>query len=57
MDAALSLEQKAALVAGGGFWSTVEVPEAGIRSVVLTDGPHGVRRQVGGDTCTSSASV
>ena len=49
MDAALSLEQKAALVAGGGFWSTVEVPEAGIRSVVLTDGPHGVRRQVGGD--------
>ena len=49
MDAALSLEQKAALVAGGGFWSTLEVPEAGIRSVVLTDGPHGVRRQVGGD--------
>ena len=49
MDASLSLEQKAALVAGGGFWSTLEAPEAGIRSVVLTDGPHGVRRQVGGD--------
>ncbi|MCC6856806.1 MAG: glycoside hydrolase family 3 protein, partial [Microbacteriaceae bacterium] len=49
MDAALSLEQKAALVAGGGFWSTLEAPEAGILSVVLTDGPHGVRRQVGGD--------
>jgi len=49
MRAPLTLEQKAALVAGGGFWSTVGVPGAGIPSIVLTDGPHGVRRQTGSD--------
>ncbi|MFM9877013.1 MAG: glycoside hydrolase family 3 C-terminal domain-containing protein [Rhodoglobus sp.] len=49
MRPALSLEQKAALVAGRAFWSTAEMPDAGIQSVVLTDGPHGVRRQVTGD--------
>lgn len=43
----LSLEQKAALLSGQDFWSTRPVPEADIPSVVLTDGPHGVRRQVG----------
>ncbi|MET8976368.1 glycoside hydrolase family 3 C-terminal domain-containing protein [Streptomyces sp. NPDC004539] len=43
----LSLEQKAALLAGQDFWSTHPVPQAGLPSVVLTDGPHGVRRQVG----------
>ncbi|MBX3100596.1 MAG: glycoside hydrolase family 3 C-terminal domain-containing protein [Salinibacterium sp.] len=41
----LSLEQKAALVVGGGFWATASVEEAGILPVVLTDGPHGVRLQ------------
>ncbi|WP_416971747.1 glycoside hydrolase family 3 C-terminal domain-containing protein [Streptomyces sp. 4F14] len=43
----LSLEQKAALLAGQDFWSTLPVEEAGVPSVVMTDGPHGVRRQVG----------
>ncbi|MFJ9711283.1 glycoside hydrolase family 3 C-terminal domain-containing protein [Streptomyces sp. NPDC101234] len=43
----LSLEQKAALLSGQDFWSTRPVQDAGLPSVVLTDGPHGVRRQVG----------
>ncbi|WP_046732089.1 glycoside hydrolase family 3 C-terminal domain-containing protein [Streptomyces humi] len=43
----LSLERKAALLSGQDFWSTLPVADAGIPSVVLTDGPHGVRRQVG----------
>ncbi|MBZ3905495.1 glycoside hydrolase family 3 C-terminal domain-containing protein [Streptomyces griseiscabiei] len=43
----LSLEQKAALLSGQDFWSTRSVADAGLPSVVLTDGPHGVRRQVG----------
>ncbi|MFJ9566404.1 glycoside hydrolase family 3 C-terminal domain-containing protein [Streptomyces fuscichromogenes] len=43
----LSLEQKAALLSGQDFWSTHPVQDAGLPSVVLTDGPHGVRRQVG----------
>lgn len=41
----LTLEQKASLLSGRDFWSTQEV--TGIPSMVLTDGPHGVRRQDG----------
>jgi len=44
----LTLEQKASLLSGGDFWSTKALPEAGIPSIVLTDGPHGIRRQTGG---------
>ncbi|MEU9455830.1 glycoside hydrolase family 3 C-terminal domain-containing protein [Streptomyces sp. NPDC048277] len=43
----LSLEQKAALLSGQDFWSTHPLEDVGLPSVVLTDGPHGVRRQVG----------
>ncbi|OIJ65312.1 glycoside hydrolase family 3 C-terminal domain-containing protein [Streptomyces mangrovisoli] len=43
--AALSTTEQAALGSGADFWSTKEV--AGIPSLMLTDGPHGVRRQVG----------
>ena len=39
------LAAKAALLTGRDFWSTREGD--GIRSLVLTDGPHGVRRQDG----------
>lgn len=41
--AALTLEQKAALVQGADFWTTVAVPEIGLRSMTLSDGPAGVR--------------
>ena len=44
----LSLEEKAALLSGRDFWSTQPVERAGVRSLVLTDGPHGVRRQTAG---------
>ena len=43
----LSLEQKAALLSGRDFWSTQPIDAAGVPSIVLTDGPHGVRRQAG----------
>src|SRR6266702_712643 len=42
----LSLEQKAALLSGRDFWSTQPFDAARVPSIVLTDGPHGVRRQV-----------
>lgn len=45
--AQLPLEQKASLLSGRDFWSTKEIAEAGIASIVLTDGPHGIRRQKG----------
>lgn len=40
--AQLSIEEKAALVAGGTFWDTAAAP--GIPSIAVADGPHGVRR-------------
>lgn len=44
----LSLEEKANLLSGRDFWSTHSIEQAGVDTVVLTDGPHGVRRQVEG---------
>ncbi|MGY1747691.1 glycoside hydrolase family 3 C-terminal domain-containing protein [Modestobacter sp. SYSU DS0511] len=44
---ALPLERKARLLSGQDFWSTPPIEEAGLPSVVLSDGPHGVRRQAG----------
>ncbi|MGX5682346.1 glycoside hydrolase family 3 N-terminal domain-containing protein [Schumannella luteola] len=40
----LSLEQKLLLLEGVDAWQTNAVPERGIRSLFLTDGPHGVRK-------------
>lgn len=36
-----------ALTGGSDFWHTHAVPEAGLPEVMLTDGPHGVRKQAG----------
>ncbi|MDQ1527446.1 MAG: beta-glucosidase [Microbacteriaceae bacterium] len=46
MPAELSVIEKAAVVVGGGFWKTHAAP--GIRSVLIADGPHGLRKQEGG---------
>jgi beta-glucosidase len=46
--ATLSLESKASALSGGDFWSTQPLDEAGVPAVVLTDGPHGIRRQMEG---------
>lgn len=43
----LSLEEKAALTSGADFWTTKAVDHAGIPSVMMTDGPHGLRKQAG----------
>ncbi|CAN5167517.1 glycoside hydrolase family 3 C-terminal domain-containing protein [soil metagenome] len=46
----LTLDEKAALLTGAGFWSTVGIERAGIPAIEVTDGPHGLRRQrEGGD--------
>ncbi|WP_431074774.1 glycoside hydrolase family 3 C-terminal domain-containing protein [Microbacterium phyllosphaerae] len=45
----LSLEEKAALTSGADFWTTKSIDRVGIPSLMLTDGPHGLRKQ-GGDT-------
>ncbi|ROR96865.1 beta-glucosidase [Salana multivorans] len=43
----LSTLEKAALVSGASTWETRPVPRAGLPALVLTDGPHGIRRQLG----------
>ena len=44
---ALTLEEKASLTSGADFWTTKAVPSAGIPSIMMTDGPHGLRKQAG----------
>ncbi|MBO0981524.1 glycoside hydrolase family 3 C-terminal domain-containing protein [Microbacterium sp. SD291] len=44
----LTLEEKASLTSGADFWTTKAVERAGIRSIMMTDGPHGLRKQAGG---------
>lgn len=39
----LTLERKAALVQGADFWTTIPLPEIGLRAMTLSDGPAGVR--------------
>jgi beta-glucosidase len=41
----LNIEQKASLLSGRDWGSTKPIDEAGIRSVTMADGPHGVRFQ------------
>ena len=38
----LTLEQKAALLSGKDVWSTYAFPQAGVPSMVMSDGPHGL---------------
>ncbi|MFI7544920.1 beta-glucosidase [Actinoplanes sp. NPDC049599] len=41
--ARLTLEQKVSLLGGQDFWSLPAIPEIGLRSLVMSDGPIGVR--------------
>ncbi|GAB6090235.1 beta-glucosidase family protein [Spirochaeta dissipatitropha] len=43
----LSLEEKASLCSGKDFWTLKEIPDKGIPSIMVTDGPHGLRKQAG----------
>lgn len=44
----LTLEEKASLTSGLDFWHTKPVDSAGIPSIMVADGPHGLRKQAGG---------
>src|SRR5690625_838668 len=45
--AELTVEEKVAITSGANFWNTTPIPRLGVPSVMLTDGPHGVRKQGG----------
>lgn len=42
----LTLEEKAGLCSGADWWHTKEVKRLGIPSAMMSDGPHGLRKQV-----------
>jgi beta-glucosidase len=41
----LTLEEKASLCLGSDFWHTAPVERLGIPSIMVSDGPHGLRKQ------------
>ena len=43
----MSLEEKAAFCSGRDFWHTKAVERLGVPSVMMCDGPHGLRKQEG----------
>lgn len=56
--AKLTLEEKCYLLSGKDFWNTHAYKSKGVPSVMLSDGPHGVRKQEGaGDQLGLNGSV
>ena len=41
----LTLEEKIALVSGSDQWHTKDVPRLSIPAIMMSDGPHGLRKQ------------
>ncbi|MFV0429262.1 MAG: glycoside hydrolase family 3 C-terminal domain-containing protein [Arachnia sp.] len=57
MTGELTALEKAALLSGKSVWESRDLPRHGIGSVNMSDGPHGVRKQVGsGDHLGLNAS-
>ena len=54
----LTLEEKAAMCSGSGFWHTRAVERLDIANIMVADGPHGLRKQtVSGDDVGMGLSV
>ena len=41
----MTVRQKADLLTGKNFWETKDYEELGVKSLMLSDGPHGLRKQ------------
>ena len=54
----MTLEEKCSLLSGLDFWHTKPVPRLNIPAVMVSDGPHGLRKQdVGGDHLGMNDSI
>src|ERR1700693_1533194 len=49
----MTLEEKALLLSGDGWWKTHAIERLEIPSITMTDGPHGLRKVEGGGLSTS----
>ncbi|MDR3123465.1 MAG: glycosyl hydrolase, partial [Treponema sp.] len=45
--AQMTAEEKAGLCSGSDFWHTKGVERLGVKGIMVTDGPHGLRKQAG----------
>ncbi len=43
----MTLDEKISMLSGANFWNTQDIERLGIKSIMLTDGPHGLRKQGG----------
>lgn len=41
----MTLEQKASMCSGADFWHTTAIEELGLPEIMVSDGPHGLRKQ------------
>ena len=41
----MTLEEKALMMSGKNTWQSVDYPQYGIPSLMMSDGPHGMRGQ------------
>ena len=54
----MTLEEKTSMLSGNGMWFLKAVERLGVPAVMVTDGPHGLRKQAGaGDHLGLNASV
>jgi beta-glucosidase len=49
----MTVEEKAILLTGNGWWATHSIDRLGVPSISITDGPHGVRKGQGAGLATS----
>ncbi|MCU0519497.1 MAG: glycoside hydrolase family 3 C-terminal domain-containing protein [Anaerolineae bacterium] len=55
--AAMTLEEKASFCSGLDAWRTKPIDRLGIPSVMMSDGPHGLRKQKGDSPAPNEATV
>lgn len=54
--AKMTLEEKIKLIVGADSWHTAEIRRLGVPSMMMTDGPHGLRKERDGDETVMATS-